>query len=224
MACTVKKGILFLNGEPPACRELREIAIRKKENEIAVFCTDGAYAYVVPFMQPDAVVGDFDSLDKNAVHESCEVIAYSFDKDYTDGYLAVKIMIERGFTDIDIFGAYGGRPDMAESNYTLLALALKSGVRARFCGKMSAYMTNGLFCAQAQTGATLSLVPFTDVLHILHTKGLKYALTDYTMKRFDGIESSRYIMGVSNVCECESVEISVGNGVALVFIEEKSGR
>ena len=216
----MKKGVLFLNGEPPQI----DIIEKAVSQGVPVYCTDGAYAYLSAVRVPDTVIGDFDSFAVENVCESCETVAFSADKDYTDGFLAVKIMIERGFTDIDIFGAYGGRPDMAESNYTLLALALKSGVRARFCGKMSAYMTNGLFCAHVQTGATLSLVPFTDVLHILHTKGLKYALTDYTMKRFDGIESSRYIMGVSNVCECESVEISVGNGVALVFIEEKSGR
>ena len=113
----MKKGVLFLNGEPPQI----DIIEKAVSQGVPVYCTDGAYAYLSAVRVPDTVIGDFDSFAVENVCESCETVAFSADKDYTDGFLAVKIMIERGFTDIDIFGAYGGRPDMAESNYLLLA-------------------------------------------------------------------------------------------------------
>lgn len=220
----MKKGILFLNGTPPRQNCIENIAARKRTEKFSVFCTDGAYTYITPFIRPDAVVGDFDSLDRQSVVGESEIIAFSADKDYTDGYLAVKIMIERGYEDIDIYGAYGGRPDMAESNYVLLALALKAGISARFCGEMNTYMINGSISFSAAKDAVVSLVPFTDSVHILYTKGLKYALSDYTMQKLEGIESVDYVMGVSNAGMGNQAEIALDAGVALVFVEEKSRR
>ncbi len=214
----MKKGLLFLNGTPPSKSELT--ALKSEVGEAEVYCTDGAYAYMSASFLPDVVVGDFDSFDKNKVNPSCEIISFSPDKDFTDGHLAVKIMAERGFTDIDIFGAYGGRPDMAESNTQLLALAHRLGVSARFCGEMNTYFVCGEFAARVKIGATVSVVPFTDKVHILYTKGLKYALADYTIAKLDGIESPHYIMGVSNKSVSETVAIAVSDGAALVYLQE----
>ncbi len=213
----MKKGVLFLNGEPPKAA-LIEKAVSQG---VPVYCTDGAYAYLSAVRVPDTVIGDFDSFAVKDVCESCETIAFSADKDYTDGFLAVKIMIERGFTDIDIFGAYGGRPDMAESNFALLAYALKKGVKAVFCGEMNTYLVRGKFTANTQIGATVSIVPFSDKVHILYTKGLKYALSDYEMCKFDNVDSPDYIMGVSNESAEENVEVETDGGTALLFVRER---
>lgn len=213
----MKKGVLFLNGEPPQI----DIIEKAVSQGFPVYCTDGAYAYLSAVRVPDTVIGDFDSFAVENVCESCETVAFSADKDYTDGFLAVKIMIERGFTDIDIFGAYGGRPDMAESNFALLAYALKKGVKAVFCGEMNAYLVRGKFTANTQIGATVSIVPFSDKVHILYTKGLKYALTDYEMCKFDNVDAPDYIMGVSNESSEENVEVETDGGTALLFVRER---
>ena len=213
----MKKGVLFLNGEPPQI----DIIEKAVSQGVPVYCTDGAYAYLSAVRVPDTVIGDFDSFAVENVCESCETVAFSADKDYTDGFLAVKIMIERGFTDIDIFGAYGGRPDMAESNFALLAYALKKGVKAVFCGEMNAYLVRGKFTANTQIGATVSIVPFSDKVHILYTKGLKYALTDYEMCKFDNVDAPDYRRGVSNESSEENVEVETDGGTALLFVRER---
>lgn len=216
----MKKGVLFLNGISPEKNVISEIAEERTQSGVGVFCTDGAYAYVAELMVPDTVIGDFDSIERNKISAQCEVVTFSSDKNFTDGYLALKIMAERGYDEIDIYGAYGGRPDMAESNYFLLALALKLGVKARFCGDYVTCLTDSKIVSQTKKGATVSLVPFSDKVHILYTRGLKYALADYTMYKFEDVDSRDYVMGVSNVSEEERVEIAVEKGLLLVFIQQ----
>lgn len=215
----MKKGVLFLNGAPPDTDALIGAQVAKRGGA-SVYCTDGAYSYVSRVFLPDAVVGDFDSIDEDIVDVSCEKISFPSEKDFTDGFLALKEMISRGIDDIEIFGAYGGRPDMEESNYMLLALALKSGVSAVMRGEFSTYMINTSFVSNVKKGAIVSLVPFTDSVHILYTKGLKYALCDYTMNRFEGIEKDNFIMGVSNLSVSERIEIGIDDGAALVFVQQ----
>lgn len=214
----MKKAVLFLNGKPPQRSEIE--AVFADPSVLLVFCTDGAYTYLLPHL-PDAVVGDFDSVARARIQSGVEIISFGAEKDFTDGYLAMKILLERGYTDIDVYGAYGGRPDMQESNYTLLALALKKGARARLCGKQNTYLCNGEITLSLAKGATFSLVPFTDTVHIVYTKGLKYALTDYTMRKFETVDAPDYVMGVSNEATGEEdVRVAVSDGVALVFAEE----
>ncbi len=215
------KGVLFLNGEPPEREELANVfSERKNKSVAAVYCTDGAYNYVKNVFLPDVIVGDFDSLNRNEVACRVECISFSADKNFTDGYLAVKIMAERGFTSIDIYGGYGGRPDMAESNYLLLVLAEQCGVKARLCGALNAYLVRGTFSLQLKKDAIFSVVPFTDNVHILYMKGLRYSLSDYTMSKTAFVANDDYIMGVSNASVGGRAELAVDGGAALVFVQE----
>lgn len=215
----MKKGILFLNGVPPRENILRT-AVAERAAGAIVYCTDGAYRYVAPHCLPDVVLGDFDSLPRGEVDGTVKVLSYPPEKDYTDGFLAVKIMIEQGFTHIDIYGAYGGRPDMAESNYALLALCKQKNVAACFCGDMHTYLVGEPFTATVKKGATFSVVPFTDSVHIQYTKGLKYALHDYTMYKLRDLDSHHYVMGVSNEGLGGEAQLAVDAGLALVYIEQ----
>lgn len=212
------KGLLFLNGTPPLKTEIEKAVAENKDSKI--YCTDGAYTYLSNVCLPNTVVGDFDSVAREEINCKCEIITFNADKDFTDGFLAIKIMAERGFTDIDIYGAYGGRPDMVQSNYDILSFALKRNIKARFVGEMNTYLVKGHLKKTVKKGATVSVVPFTDSVHILYTKGLKYALSDYNMFKFDSVCSPGYIMGVSNVSADENIEISVDKGIATVFIQE----
>ncbi len=213
----MKKAVLFLNGRPPV-RALIDRAFADPTVAL-VFCTDGAYKYLLPHL-PDAVVGDFDSVARTSIKAGIELIQFSREKDCTDGFLAMRILIERGYKEIDVYGAYGGRPDMQESNYLLLALAQNCGVRARLCGTQNTYLVTDRFSCKLPLGARLSLVPFTDKAHIVYTKGLKYPLSDYALSRFDAVDSPDFIMGTSNQATEEEVEVAVGRGAVLVFVEE----
>ena len=221
----MKKCLLFLNGDPPDDNTLNKIANDRSAGVSGdIYCTDGAYRYLSRYVLPDVLIADFDTLRREeADPEKMEIISFGAEKDFTDGFLAIVKIAERGYTEVDIFGAYGGRPDMAESNYFLLVYALSKGVKARFCGETHTYLCTDFFSVNLPKGSTVSVVPFSDELHILYTKGLKYALADYTMKKIEGVDAQGYVMGVSNESTEDRVEIAFGKGYALVFVKENGG-
>lgn len=214
----MKKGLLFLNGTPPSKLLFSQIDLNFDK-----FCTDGAFNYLKKYCLPDFIVGDFDSikLSKNSIPESIKILKFPAEKDFTDGFLAVKIMIEQDFDVIDIYGALGGRPDHEMSNYLLLSLASKAGITARFVGeKFDIHLAKTKFNATTKIGKIVSLVPFSDKVHILYTKGLKYPIENLVMQKYEDIDKANYIMGVSNCAESENIEYAIQDGLALVYLEK----
>ncbi len=61
-----------------------------------VICADGGYNYAVKFnITPDCIIGDMDSVKTDISGK--ETMVYPREKDYTDGELAVRLAIEKGF-------------------------------------------------------------------------------------------------------------------------------
>lgn len=201
------KAYLFLNGDPP---------IRLPAKDRFSVCADGAYTYLANRnYRPDAVLGDFDSVELSAVDPAVEIIRFPIEKNYTDGHLAVQLLAERGCTDLEIYGAFGGnRPDHALCNYSLLAYARELGMHAVLQGDVyTVRLITGTFTGTAATNAVVSLVPFSDEIHILYTKGLKYAAERLTVDKTS-------IVSVSNAALGGQFSVSV-TGSALLFVERK---
>ncbi|MFA9382090.1 MAG: thiamine diphosphokinase, partial [Acetanaerobacterium sp.] len=80
-----------------------------------VICADGGYDTALRIgITPHLFVGDMDSVRMSP--EGCEIMLSPAEKDDTDTMLAAKIAIERGYTDITIFGGLGGRLDHTLAN------------------------------------------------------------------------------------------------------------
>ena len=75
---------------------------------------------------PDLIVGDFDSCDTPEF--DVEVIALNPIKDCTDMEFAVERAVEKGFSDILILGATGGRLDHTFANFALLGDFKQKGI------------------------------------------------------------------------------------------------
>lgn len=198
------KAYLFLNGDPPA--------VMPDTSDGIVVCADGAYGYVAASVRPDAVVGDFDSLDPAAVPDGVELVRVSRFKDYTDGHIAMSYLARRGCTQAEIYGAFGGRPDHELCNYSLTAYARELGYDAVIVGdRFDVRLIEGEFSANARRGAVVSLVPFSDKIHILYTKGLKYEAVNLAVDKI-------HIVSVSNEALGGAFSVSV-QGSALLFVE-----
>ena len=198
------KGYLFLNGDPPAKMPATDDGI--------TVCADGAYEYVSRHIRPDAVLGDFDSLNLSEVPAGIKTVRFPSHKDYTDGHLAVEYMSKARCSSIEIYGAFGGRPDHELCNYSLLAYAHELGMKAVIKGdSFDVLLIDGEFTGTARKDATVSLVPFDSRIHILYTKGLKYAAKALTVDRI-------HIISVSNGAVGGEFSVSV-NGLTLLFVE-----
>ena len=196
------KALLLVNGEPPK----QPIST---QNFDAFYCTDGAWQKAQLLgMQPNAVVGDFDSL-RQFPQEKTEII-HRPDQNYTDFEKTLQVLQERGFTHVEVYGASGLEQDHFLGNLTA-AFHYKNSLSITFHDEYSTYF----FC-EKQTFLTqvknrmISLYPFPSAKNV-HSQGLFYSLNGMDLNILTRI-------GTRNHASEDNVSISFESGELLVFI------
>lgn len=167
-------------------------------------------------LKPNLVVGDFDSIDPQIIdiltHDPrIEVDEFVAEKDETDTHLAIMKAIDIGSTHIDLIGGTGSRMDHTLANIHIMMIPLRKKVNCRVIDKnniISLMDVNTSFYKNDYK--YISLVPLTDQVSGITTKGLKYPLSGYTMKK--GIS-----IGVSNEFIEDQAEISIEKGILMVI-------
>ena len=194
------KGILLLNGEPYQGDINADGAL--------VHCCDGAYSWAKGRVRIDKNVGDFDSLNETPYPEPEEI--YPAEKDYTDGEIALQKMLAAGIDDIEIYGGGGGREDHFLGNLQLLYFAHIAGAKCKLITQNSIiFPASGKINFGKYLKKTVSVLPFGGSLHIMDSRGLKYAYP-----KTIGYGQCR---GISNIVEEDGAYLTV-KGVALVII------
>ena len=205
----MKKAVIFLNGDPPRKSEIK----CEELTDSLKICADGAYRYVKKICVPDVVLGDFDSIAAEKIDKRCRIIRFKPEKDFTDGHLALQYALDEGATEIVIYGALGGRPDMAYANLSLLYQAKTGGAKAEIRGGgYTVTLENGAFEKSVNKGACVSMAPFFEGAHIISTKGLKYPMKNVTLNRL------HISLSVSNVALADSFAVE-SEGELLLFTE-----
>ncbi len=179
--------------------------------ETDIICADGGYNFAkAKGLKVKTVVGDLDSA--RDIESGIEIIKFDRKKDMTDGELAVRYAISAGYQRLSIYGAEGGkRLDHIMSNIVLLGIAAKLGAKCVIKGAgFDAYFVNSTFELDVERGDVVSIVPFSDELHIIGTEGLEYEIKDKIINKY-------LTLGVSNVAIKERVKINVVAGEAIVF-------
>lgn len=162
---------------------------------------------------PDLTLGDFDSLKEKPV---CgEIMTVAAEKDDTDTMLAVKTALERGFRDISIVGAIGGRLDHTFANIQTLAYILRQGGFGRLIGENDTVelLKAGKYSYERKDRMYLSLFAYGEAA-VLTSRGTKYDLTEHTI-------DNTFPLGVSNEILADKCSISVHKGQLLVIFSKK---
>lgn len=175
-----------------------------------IICADGGYNLAVKYgLKPNYIVGDMDSIAD--YDKDIELVQFTKDKDKTDGELAVLFAANRGCKKLHVYGADGGRLDHILSNIYLLFIGLKVGVRVTIhTESCTIYLANSTFELPVNVGDIISIVPFSERVHINSTKGLKYEIKDTSLRKGS-------TQGISNVSTSDSIMIDVSEGEAIVF-------
>ena len=162
---------------------------------------------------PDVVIGDRDSYAEYLGLDTAEVLVYPAEKDFTDTHLCVDYAIEKGCSEIELLGGFGGRHDHEYSHYCLMAYALKKGVKLKMTDKYNEiWMEDKPFILEKGKRKYVSFFPYGSDVEGFSVKGLKYSAKDITL-------SCGLVQASSNEFEdCERAEVSFKGGMLLVML------
>ena len=205
-----RRAILFANGDFP---EEHSLIIEKDDFLVAV---DGGLRHLIHLgLMPQLLIGDLDSVSPQELG-SCmdwgvEVLRFPPEKDLTDLELAILEVLRRGFNEIVLTCAIGGRLDHTLGNLALLALPdLRDCHTYISHGNTAIYLINDHIDLPSYPGNLLSLLPWGEVVQGVTTAGLHYALNDATLYPWK-------TLGLSNVATSHQVTVSLKSGHLFLF-------
>ncbi|MDR1526146.1 MAG: thiamine diphosphokinase, partial [Dysgonamonadaceae bacterium] len=111
------KTVILADGSFPE----HEIPLLFLENACRIICCDGATAKLLAFgREPDAIVGDLDSISDELKHRFHPILFPNPDQETNDLTKAVRFCTQHGWKEITILGATGKREDHTLGNLSLL--------------------------------------------------------------------------------------------------------
>lgn len=198
-------GVCYIVG----AGECKKLDIIKKSDDF-IIAADGGYRYLLEAgIEPDVIIGDFDSL--GVVPDGENVVKLNPVKDITDMHAACKIGIEKGFSEIHFYGACGGRFDHTLANIQLTASLSQRNIKAFIHDGKSIItaITDSSISFSEDYSGYISVFSHSDKCTGVYIKGLKYTLENATL-------TNSFPLGVSNeFIGCKS-EIIIGHGTAVV--------
>ena len=179
-----------------------------------IICADGGTRHAKACgIQPDLVIGDFDSGHRP---DDVETIVLEPEKDDSDLMCCTREAIRRGADEIIYACASGGRLDHLLSNLSLLEYLHTCDVHGVFCDSRNRvrFHPGGTKIYQADpTYQYVGIIPLDEKLCGVTLQGLKYTLQNAEVSRIQMIT-------ISNEAIASEYTISVASGHSLV-IESK---
>lgn len=181
-----------------------------------VMAADGGLRHLRKIgVDPDCVLGDFDSL--GYVPQGASV--FPVEKDDTDSMLAVRRGLEMGCRRFVLYGGMDGpRLDHTIANLQTLQFLADRGVQGVLVGltHIAAVVKNGAIAFSEDAEGIISLFCMGADARGVTIRGVQYELTD-------GCLSAGFPLGVSNHFVGEKSKISVKDGSLLVIYDRKNG-
>ena len=202
-----KKAYIFASGPVSDYNFVSSLV----DKDSYILCADGGLEHCLKCgISPDVVIGDMDSY--NGKVDDKILIKHPTEKDDTDTSLCIKHAVEKGYNEIDVFGAIGGRFDHSFANVQLLLYCKERGVNCTLCDNETVFVVhNEMVKIPIEKGTTVSIFSLSVKSKNITLKGFKYPLESASL-------SSNFPLGVSNVSVSEEIEIAVEDGTLLVVI------
>ena len=207
------KAVIF------AGAQINEYSFCKKhlDEECLIVCCDSGLRHVEALeIEPDAIVGDFDSVDLGLLNvyknKGITVSKFPTHKDETDMELGIDKAIEMGADNIVIFGGIGSRMDHTMANCHYLLYLLKKGIKAKLVDEKNEIFVIDKECILlGEKGDIVSTIPLSMEVKGITTQNLEYSLYDATLK-LDG-----KLIAVSNVMVEDRAKITIKEGYLIVM-------
>ena len=181
-----------------------------------IICADGGAYHAKRFgIRPDILVGDFDSIPQDVLvmykEKGIELSKFPVEKDMTDTELAIEVAVKKGYKSVVIIGGLGTRFDHSIANVFLLKKMIDKGVAVKVVDEHNEITAvRDKITLKRAEGFKVTLIPLTDRVKGVTTKGLYYTLDNATIEKGS-------TLGVSNEFKSELAEISLKEGILLVI-------
>lgn len=196
----------------------KELLLKYKSKASYIIGADrGCNALYKYKIEPDLIVGDFDSGDSEAIEyfqkKGVEVRRFNSDKDYTDTHLAYNIAKEmKDAKKIFLLGATGTRVDHLLGNIGLFLNSEEDDIKLEIIDD-----NNIIFIGKSGDkikrieNKILSFHALSEVVEKFSIKGAKYELEEYDLKLLEP-------RAISNEFLNEDVQITFEKGRLLVVL------
>ena len=182
-----------------------------------VVCCDGAAAALLAAgREPDAIVGDLDSLSGTLRARFAARLVHDPSQETNDLTKALRHCLGQGWRDLVILGATGRREDHTLGNLSLLADAVREAPEVVLITDTGCFLplpASGRVATHP--GQVVSLFSF-DPAAAIDSRGLRWPL--------HGLRLSRWWQGTLNEALGDSVELTVSGGPLLVYLGHADAR
>jgi thiamine pyrophosphokinase len=210
----MKKCIILANGKPP---RKSVITFFQKNGFDTLLCADGGADSALGLdLTPDYIIGDLDSISKEAIKKfkkTSKILQYKRQND-TDVEKCLKFAIKNKFDEALLIGVTGNRLDHTICN---LGIVLKFFSKIKFSLLAeNSYLKpfTGDVKLKTYKGEIISLYGFDKKTKIT-SGGLKYPLKNTSLP-FGEKEST------SNVSTSNSVQLKIRNGITFIIRDFKT--
>ena len=197
-------------------------AVEKGEDDL-VIAVDGGIGYCsVLNLEPDLLLGDFDSVSEGelkAIEElKCQlpdrVICLPKEKDDTDMLAALREGLRRGCREFRIYGGTGGRFDHTFANIQCLLFLKKQGATGYLIdgGGVTMVIMNETVRFQKGLKGCLSLFTLTEESVGVTIEGMKYPLERAVLR-------NDFPVGISNEFTGREAAVSVEKGQLVCMLQ-----
>ncbi len=197
----------------------RSIALRT-DRKPYVYCADGGIHHARRLgLHPDKLIGDMDSagdsfLEGAASGIAGEIIRLPSEKDETDLFACVKDGLEKGFRDFMLIFCTNGRIDHFMAAAAILEYLDERGATGVLLDSRNeiAFMKPGRIAVPKDTRFKyISIIPLDEELSGITLEGMKYPLTDMTVRRPD------MCLLVSNETVGGDAALTIAKGRAMII-------
>jgi len=202
-----KTAVILADGSFP----VHEIPLGYLRNAKHIICCDGSAASLLNRdLEPEAIVGDLDSLDRDTAERYSDRLFRDDDQETNDLTKAVKWCSSRGFDEVIILGATGKREDHTIGNISLLT-EYSLFIKVRMItdtGEIIPLVKSGKVSSfPGQQVSVFSVNPFTKV----RSAGLLYELCD--------LELHNWWRATLNEATGDSFSLFFEGGTLLVYLK-----
>jgi thiamine pyrophosphokinase len=208
----MKNYTIFANGE------IKNYDLKLPSNQIIIAADGGARHCTHLGIIPQLIIGDFDSLTSEEItffeQNGVQLKWFSTEKDETDLELALDHVLVQNAKQVTLYGIFGGRWDMCLANIFLLASQKYDSISFTVIERNStAYIIRAgkTLNFAGKPGTIVSIMPIMGPANGVSCHGLKWNMNNDSL-------SFGTPRGVSNLMVDSNAQISVNEGMLLVFV------